>query len=397
MRHASVVLTGLLLGALGLALTTTATAAADAVPAEASIEAAPTPLPSALPAFDPDWITQAEFEQQLLKVHGGLPDPQAGLFGPGSMMWEITRYIEPGGLATGRAILMHVSHPWIAQGITDHSKSRHNLLQRGRETFSYALIMVYGNRDQALAAARDVRGLHNKAKGHMPREAGAFAKGSEYRANEAEAMLWVHATMWESMMIAYELVNGPVDHADKERFYEETKLFAYLFGIPDSALPKDWDAMIRFCNDFRDSDRLVITPEAKELVEFLYGHHGILMMPVMSYNKLVTTANIPPAMREAYGFKWGPVRSVFYRASVDTIRFAHWVLPNYLLENPVQREAKARMRGTKPNFFTRLEIRFALGRWTLVSGEAAMAGHPDGANDPRAYLDGSEDGDAATY
>lgn len=336
---------------------------------------------SAMQPFDPDWITQEEFDAQLLKVHGTLPDPQVGLFGPGSMMWEITRYIEPGGLATGRAILMHVSHPWIAQGITDHSKSRHNLLERGRETFSYALIMVYGDREMALQAARDVRGLHNKAKGHMPRDAGAFAKGSEYRANETEAMLWVHATMWESMMMAYELMNGPVKHDDKERFYEETKLFAYLFGIPEEALPENWDAMIAFCENLRNSDRMVITPEAKELVEFLYGHHGILMWPVMSYNKLVTTANIPPHMREAYGFKWGPIRSVFYRGSVDTIRFAHWILPNYLLENPVQREAKARMRGTKPNFFTRLEIRIALGRWDLVSADSNVVGefqHDDG-------------------
>jgi uncharacterized protein (DUF2236 family) len=351
-------------------LSSTIGTAATAAPADTRELPASAPLPP----FDPDWITQEEFEQQLLKVHGSLPDPQVGLFGPDSMMWRITRYIEPGGLATGRAILMHVSHPWIAQGITEHSKSRHNLLARGRETFSYALIMVYGDRDMALQAARDVRGLHNKAKGHMPREAGAFAKGSEYRANEAEAMLWVHATMWESMMIAYELMNGPVEHDDKERFYEETKLFAYLFGIPEAALPESWDAMIRFCNDFRDSDRMVITPEAKELVEFLYGHHGILMWPVMSYNKLVTTANIPPAMREDYGFKWGPVRSVFYRGSIDAIRFAHWVLPNYLLENPVQREAKARMRGTRPNFFTRLEIRIALGRWSLVSAGSNMVG-----------------------
>lgn len=348
----------------------------------------------ALPAFEPDWITQDEFEAQLLKLHDGLPDPEAGLFGPGSMMWRITRYIEPGGLATGRAILMHVSHPWIAQGITEHSKSRHNLLERGRETFSYALIMVYGNLDQALSAARDVRGLHNKARGRMPRDAGAFTQGSEYRANEAEAMLWVHATMWESMMLAYELVNGPVEQADKDRFYEETRLFAYLFGIPDEVLPADWDAMIRFCNDFRDSDRMVITPEARELVEFLYGHHGILMMPVMGYNKLVTTANIPPRMREAYGFRWGPVRNWFYRTSIGTIRFTHWILPNYLLENPVQREALARLRGTRPGLFTRLEIRLALGRWSLVSGEHARSAEPDATRDSRAY---PEVPDGATY
>lgn len=319
-----------------------------------------------LPAFDPDWITQDEFEAQLQQVHGAVPDPEVGLFGPDSMMWRITRYIEPGGLATGRAILMHVSHPWIAQGIRDHSKSQHSLLERGRDTFSYALIMVYGNREQALQAARDVRLQHNRVKGTLPRDAGAFAGGSEYRANEAEAMLWVHATMWESMMLAYELMNGPVSAADKDRFYEETKLFAYLFGIPEAALPKDWFAMIEFCEQLRASERWVITPEAKELVQFLYGGHGVLMWLPMKYNKLVTTANIDPELRAAYGFRWGPVRNVVYDVSIDTVKVAHWLLPNYLLENPVRREALARIRGKRAGWFTRLEIRMALGRWQLV-------------------------------
>lgn len=337
-----------------------ATADNDTVVSAAAGTAAP------LPAFDPDWITQDEFEAQLLKVHGSVPNPEVGLFGPDSMMWRITRYIEPGGLATGRAILMHVSHPWIAQGIKDHSKSQHSLLERGRDTFSYALIMVYGNREQALQAARDVRLQHNRVKGTLPRDAGAFAGGSEYRANEAEAMLWVHATMWESMMLAYELMNGPVSADDKDRFYEETKLFAYLFGIPEAALPKDWFAMIEFCEQLRASDRWVITPEAKELVKFLYGGHGVLMWLPMKYNKLVTTANIDPELRAAYGFKWGPVRNVVYDVSIDTVKVAHWVLPNYLLENPVRREALARINGKRAGWFTRLELRMALGRWQLV-------------------------------
>lgn len=325
-----------------------------------------TKAPVTTGSFEPGWITRDLFEQQLLKVHGSMPDPKVGLFGPGSMMWKLTRYIEPGGLAAGRAVLMHVSHPWIAQGIAEHSKVEKHLLERGQETFAYALMMVYGSREQALKAAHIVRDLHDDINGTMWNDAGVFAKGSEYRANEAQAMLWVHATMWESMMLAYEQLYGHVSRADKDRFYEETRLFAYLFGIPDTALPKDWDAMIRFCDEMRASDRLVITTQAKELVAFLYGSHNVLMWLPMKYNKLVTTATIPQNMRDAYGFKWGPVRSVFYDASIVAIRSAHWLLPNYLLENPVRREALARIKGKKAGWFTRLGIRIGVGRWQLV-------------------------------
>lgn len=338
----------------------------DATPAaESTTTAEPGPAPAPAP-FKPQWITREAFDRQLEKVHRGTPDPVIGLFGPDSIMWRMTRYIEAGGLATGRAILMHISHPWVTAGIDQHSKSRRSLLARGRETFSYALIMVYGSREQALQAAEDVRWLHEQVAGQLPYDAGAFAAGSEYRANEVDAMLWVHATMWESMMITYELMTGPMSAEDKDRFYEETKLFAYLFGIPEEALPADWNAMIAYCEQMRASDRITITPAAKDLAKFLYGSHNVLMWLPMKYNKLVTTANIPPSMREAYGFKWGPVRNLVYDASIDTVKFAHWILPNYLLENPVHREAMARIKGKRAGWFTRLEIRAALGRWELV-------------------------------
>ncbi|MFZ5755940.1 MAG: oxygenase MpaB family protein [Pseudomonadota bacterium] len=326
----------------------------------------PAPAESTPPDFEPAWITREAFERQLEKVHGKVPDPNVGLFGPDSMMWRITRYIEPGGLATGRAILMHISHPWVTAGIDEHSKSRRNLLERGRETFMYALLMVYGSRDQALQAARDVRTLHDHVQGRMPYRAGTFAEGSEYRANEAQAMLWVHATMWESMMMAYELMNGPVSPEDKDRFYEETKLFAFLFGLPEDILPADWNAMMAYCDRMRASGQIVVTPAARELAQFLYGSHNVLMWLPMKYNKLVTTASIPPDMREAYGFKWGPVRQVVHDASIDTVKVIHVIMPNYLLENPVHREARARIRGKRAGWFTRLEIRMALGQWQLV-------------------------------
>src|SRR4051794_13960545 len=47
-------------------------------------------------------------------------DPEAGLFGPGSVTWRLVR--EPllliGG---GRALLMQLAHPLVAQGVVEHS------------------------------------------------------------------------------------------------------------------------------------------------------------------------------------------------------------------------------------------------------------------------------------
>ena len=44
----------------------------------------------------------------------------------------------------------------------------------------------------------------------------------------------------ETALVAYQLLNPPLSSEDRERYYDEGKLFAVLFGIPQSALPENW-------------------------------------------------------------------------------------------------------------------------------------------------------------
>jgi uncharacterized protein (DUF2236 family) len=324
---------------------------------------------SALPA-DVDWINREEFDQQLKKVQElDHTDPKAGLFGPGSMMWQMTRYMAPGGFGAGTALLLQISHPWITAGIDEHSVTRTQPLKRARDTFSYILTMIYGDREQALQAARDVRLIHNKVKGRMPYSAGRFAKGTEYRANEVGAMVWVQATLWDTLVHMYEESVGPVSDYDKARFYEETKLFAMLFGIPRDALPKGWWDFETYCERMRN-EQLVVTPASKDLEGFLFGVHSIggafLWLP-MQYEKVVTAANLPEKLRDGYGLGYGPVRGLMYSTGMATSRGLHHVLPDFLLENPVYKEARARLRGERAWPLTRFELWLAFGHSRLTN------------------------------
>lgn len=316
--------------------------------------------------FEPQWVSDEQFNHQLEIVHGKIPDPKIGLFGPDSMMWRVSRYIAPGGLGAGRALLLQISHPWITVGINEHSNTRADPLKRARDTFRYVLTMVYGSRQQALQAARDVRMIHARVKGTMPFQAGFFPKGSDYAANEVQAMVWVHATLWETLMLMYEQSVGPVSDADKERYYQETKLFAYLFGIPDSALPKNWDSFLVYCDKMRSDGHLQVTPATRELADYLFGWHGFLMWLPMQYEKVVTAANLPEDMRDAYGLSWGPTHELFYKGSMATIRGVHHVLPDSLLENPVYKEAMARVGDHWVWPFTKFELWVAFGDSHLV-------------------------------
>lgn len=313
------------------------------------------------------WIDDAQFDRQLEVVHGKVPDPSIGVFGPHSMMWHMLRHVAPGALGSGRALLLQISHPWVTAGIDEHSVTRTDPLKRGRNTFKYLLQMIYGDRDQAMQAARDVRMIHEKVRGYLPYQAGSFQAGTEYRANEVQAMIWVHATLWETIVMTYEQSIGPLTPNEKERFYQETKLFAYMFGIPDQALPKNWEDFLAYCQAMRDSGTLEASPAAQELANYLFGWHGVMMYFPLKYAKLAAAANLPPDLREGYGLKYGPLRQSFFRTTLWMSRVGHKVTPGFITKNPVHQEAVARLKGKRASWWSRWRIKVALGQPSLVN------------------------------
>jgi uncharacterized protein (DUF2236 family) len=320
---------------------------------------------------EPRWVTQEQFEKQLKLIHKEIPDPKIGLFGPDSMMWKYNRYLAPGGFGAGQALLLQISHPWITAGIDEHSVVRNKPLARGRNTFRYILTMLYGSRDQALEAARDVRLIHAKIQGHLKQKAGAFGEGSEYRANEEQAMIWVHATLWETQMKMYEESVGKVSDVEKEQYYQETKLFAYLFGIREEALPAHWLDFVAYCDKMRASDQLAVTKTSRELADYLFGVHslgGVILWPAMQVQKLVTKANLPPKLRQGYGFSdYGWFGQTTYETGMFTSRMLHVVLPDFMLQNPAYKEAKARIKGKKAWPLTRFSLWVAFGDSRLTN------------------------------
>jgi uncharacterized protein (DUF2236 family) len=91
--------------------------------------------------------------------------------------------------------------------------------------------MVFGARDQAFVQARAVHRIHSHIRGILPETLGPFPAGSPYYANEAHAALWVHATLCHSAVLVYKRVLPALTAAQKDRYWEEARHFAALFGI----------------------------------------------------------------------------------------------------------------------------------------------------------------------
>ena len=315
----------------------------------------------------PQWVTRDAFESQLARVHGRVPDPCVGLFGPDSMMWRIGRSHLPTTLGAGRALLLQVAHPWVTQGVDHHSRTRSDPLGRARRTFTNVLSITFGSLEQALAAAARVHGVHRYVKGAMEYSAGGFKQGDAYAANEVHALVWVHATLWDSAMRMYEAVVEPVSAGDKERFYEETKLFAYLFGIPEDALPPHWQAFAAYNERMWASDQLAVTPAALQLTQFLFKPLFPGLGPVMRWMEMVTAATLPPRLAADFRLQYSSGTQARFDRTIERARWLQRCLPERLRYSPTYFEALARISGRRSDWFTRTATRVMLGRWRLVS------------------------------
>lgn len=203
----------------------------------ASVALASGPNPSS--GMTIETVSRKDFEEQLETVRAFAPGGAEGVFGLASVIWRVDREAAI-FLDAGRAVLLQLAHPWVAAAISENLRTFTDPIGRFHRTFGVVFGMVFGSLDQAVASARRLHRRHAAVQGHLATAVGAFAAGSCYRANEIAALRWVHATLTETALLMHDLVVGPLGNDERERYYEESKLFAALFGIPRDCLPLDW-------------------------------------------------------------------------------------------------------------------------------------------------------------
>lgn len=312
-------------------------------------------------------VTNDLFEEQLEKVSCSIQDPIQGLFGQNSMMWRLARHALIGAHGSGRALLLQISHPWVTLGIDEHSSTRNDPLGRAVRTYTAVVSIVYGSKDQAMRQARIVRAAHDKVNGIITKNLGAFEKGSSYNANEANAMLWVHATLWDTSVAIHELFYGPLSATEKACFYEETKLFAYMFGIPESIVPKTWDDFMDYNRAMWSSDYLLVNDDTLDLARFVFTPLHPILSPAMAWLKQITSATLPERFRDEFGFS--TPNPLILNLGTRVIRNTEYFLPKVIKYGPSYVEATRRIEGKSSTVVTRMLTKNLFGKPELVSLE----------------------------
>lgn len=289
-------------------------------------------------------VSRADLERYLDRLASRTQNPSYGLFGPESMLWKLNResIIFLGG---GRAALLQTAHPFVAHGVDQHSKTKTDPQGRFRRTFANVFAMVFGDLSGATKSARRVHAIHDRITGLITERIGAFDLNSPYEANKEEALLWVHATLWDTSILVYEHIFGPLPLPVKDRYYEETKLFAYLFGIPDSVLPPNWTEFMEYNQKMWESDVLAVGRPASEIAHFILQAPRPELKPVFAWYKIITAALLPERIRHQFNIGYGRAEKAVFDASLRAIRTVYPKVPERLRYLPAYNEAQRRIEG----------------------------------------------------
>jgi uncharacterized protein (DUF2236 family) len=290
----------------------------------------------------PIFVTSDDLERQIeqLKDTG---ESSAGLFGPTSLTWRVGRETAL-LLGAGRALLLQLAHPWVANAIAEHSRALVDRVGRFHRTFDLTFTMSFGTRDQAIGAARRLNRRHAAIHGVLPHTIGPFPGGSTYRANEVAALRWVHASLLDTSIVVHDLVLPPLTVEERERFYAESLLTATLFGIPQSLMPEHWSDFVAYKQAMLTSDVLIVSEAARAIARQIIAPQGAGLGWPRWYRDL-TAHLLPSRLREPFGLDYGADERRRADHVVAWLQRVYPVLPQFLRFVGPYHEAVGRLAG----------------------------------------------------
>jgi len=265
-----------------------------------------------------------------------------GYYGPNSINWKVNR--EWVVLLVGtRAVLMQIAHPLVALGVSNHSSYMTDPFGRAERTLLLGEKLTFGSSRVARQAARTINNLHKHVHGHLPTDVGAFTHGTPYDARDPELLLWVHATLVDTLLLSYQVFVGPLTHTEEEQYYQESKAMARLLGLSQEQMPRGINDLKDYVHAMVHSDRLAPTLQARELAhQTLFPPVSRKLRPLMHLNLNITNALLPQPVREIYNMEWSSSQQRAFELTARCTRLVIPRLPATLRELPLTREL---MRG----------------------------------------------------
>lgn len=246
------------------------------------------------------------------------PDP--GLLGPDSVSWRVIGDASAfvGGI---RALLIQTAHPEVVAGVGDHSVYRDDPLGRLTRTSYYVTQTTYGALPEVEQAVANVRRAHRPVRG-------TSGRGRRYSASAPALAAWVHNTLTDSFLAAYQHY-GPrrlsSDEAD-QFVREQSEIGALLDADP---IPESAADLSAWVSEHPDLDR---SHAQRDAVDFL-GSPPLSLPVRIGYDLLLhaAAATVPTRIAELVGLEPRPAAERVGSTTISSLRWALGSSPSWHL------------------------------------------------------------------
>lgn len=253
-----------------------------------------------------------------------------GYFPRGSMLRRVMEIRSVGRTYGRRALILGATHPLPYVGTSEHTHAKDRPWQRLTRTALAFEAVYFGSRAEADAVLARVHRMHDRVKGELRSDEGAFAAGTRYDAYDPDLMLWTMGVLADSSRVAYETTVGRLDDDERQALWEDWRRFGRLFGMSDADIPArigDFDAWLA---DHVDGPAFHVTEEARVVGRAIAHDVPVplpLRLPVKGVNHLVV-GMLPTRVRRAFGFTWTPFDELTFQALAAAVRRSHSVVPD---------------------------------------------------------------------
>ena len=130
---------------------------------------------------------------------------------------------------------MQLAHPLVAAGVAEHSTFRDGPaanVKRLHSTVRAMLDLSFGSPEDIGVLSGTSTPFTIASTGPCARLPGAFSAGTPYSASDPELLIWVDATVRDSMLLAYELFVTPLSAADRDQFWAEGEDITTALRVP---------------------------------------------------------------------------------------------------------------------------------------------------------------------
>ncbi len=258
------------------------------------------------------------------------PAGAAGWFRPGDAIWTVHGSVATflGGI---RSLLLQSLHPLALAGVERHSRYREDPFGRLQRTGAFIAATTFGPVETAEQTTSAIRAMHATVRG-------TATDGRSYSAQDPRLLMWVHVTLVDSMLAAYDLY-GRHGAVDRDGYVADMALVGERMGVVNP--PRDADALAEELESFRPE--LQRSPASDDMVGFVRKAplpRGLRL----GYSVLVrgAVASLPDWAHPLMGQRTpGPVASKVDRSAAGMVLR---VLSMALVKSPAQAAGERRLQ-----------------------------------------------------